>query len=436
MSNEFDNSDVIIIGGGLAGLTTAALLARSGKAVTLFERSSKEIGGRARSTEVDGFFLNQGPHALFLTDATDSILKEIGITFTGGIAAGKGKSYLIIGGEKHEISGGYDSWLSSGKSDGTLVETDGSKFFRSPTEMDFSQLEGVTVKEWLEKNFQDTNDAEIIKAILRLNTYGNDPEIQSIGSALRQIYVNGREGGVMYVDGGWQTLVDGLLTVAKSANARIVMDKKATSVKRTADSSSSEWQVLLSDKTQVSAKIVVIAAGPLDAYSLFDEKDRPEVLSKAAKAAKPVRLVCLDVALSSLPDRDALFALGIDRPLYFSVHSTYAKLAPEGGALIHVAKYLGTSIAPKPREDQPELEELLDLMQPGWREVLVKKRPLPSMVVSNAVVTAADGGLAGRPDTKIADNLYIVGDWVGKDGLLSNASVASAKHAAHLILNE
>jgi phytoene dehydrogenase-like protein len=165
-------------------------------------------------------------------------------------------------------------------------------------------------------------------------------------------------------------------------------------------------------------------------------KERPEVLSIAAKAAKPVRLVCLDVALSSLPDKDALFALGVDRPLYFSVHSAYAKLAPEGGALIHVAKYLGASIAPKPREDQPELEELLDLMQPGWRQVLVKKRPLPSMVVSNAIVSAATGGLAGRPDAKIADNLYIVGDWVGKEGLLSNASVASVKHAAQLILNE
>jgi phytoene dehydrogenase-like protein len=432
MSNELDSSDVLIIGGGLAGLTTAALLARSGKTVTLFERSSKEIGGRARSTEVDGFYFNQGPHALFLTDSTDSILKEIGITFTGGIAAGKGKSYLIIGGRKHEVTGGYDNWLSSGKGDGTLVETDGRRFFRSPTDMDFSQLEGITVKEWLDKNFHDAKDAEIIKAILRLNTYGNDPEIQSIGSALRQIYVNSRE-GPMYVDGGWQTFVDGLLTVAKNANARIVMDKKAISVKRTDPSG---WQVLLSDKTQVSAKIVVIAAGPMDAYTLFDEKERPEVLSNAAKAAKPVRLVCLDVALSSLPDKDALFALGIDAPLYFSVHSPYAKLAPEGGALIHIAKYLGASIAPKPREDQPELEELLDLMQPGWREVLVKKRPLPSMVVSNAVVTAATGGLAGRPEVRIATNLYIVGDWVGKEGLLSNATVASAKHAAQLILNE
>jgi phytoene dehydrogenase-like protein len=67
----------------------------------------------------------------------------------------------------------------------------------------------------------------------------------------------------MYLDGGWQTLVDGLLAVAKNANARIVMGKKAIRVKR---NDSSGWQVLLEDKTEVSAKIVVIAAGPKDAY--------------------------------------------------------------------------------------------------------------------------------------------------------------------------
>ena len=295
-----------------------------------------------------------------------------------------------------------------------------------PPNIDFSQLESVTEQEWLDKNIHDSNDSEIIKTIFRLNTYANDPDIQSIGPVLHQIYVGSRA-GVMYLDGGWQTLVDGLLTVAKNANARIVMGEKATKVKK---NDSSGWRVLLSDKTEVSAKIVVIAAGPMDAYNLFDENERPDVLVKAAKESKPIRLACLDVALSSLPDKDTTFALGIDRPLYFSVHSNYARLAPEGGALIHVAKYLGTSIAPKPREDELELEQFLDFLQPGWREVLVKKRPLPNMVVCNAIVTAADGGLAGRPDTKIAENLYVVGDWVGKEGLVSNASVASAKRAS------
>jgi phytoene dehydrogenase-like protein len=422
MSNEFDNLDVIIIGGGLAGLTTAALLARSGKAVALLEHSSREIGGRARTADIEGFYFNQGPHALYLTDATDSVLKEIGIAYTGGIPAGKG--YLISGGEKRKIAGDYSSWLSG--------KNDGSQFFISPTQMDFSQLESVTEQEWLDKNIHDINDAEIIKTIIRLNTYANDPDIQSIGPVLHQIYVGSRA-GVMYLDGGWQTLIDGLLTVAKNAKAKIVMGKKAIRVKR---NDSSGWQVLLDNKAEVSAKIVVIAAGPMDAYSLFDDNDRPDVLSKIAKEAKPIRLVCLDVALSSLPDKDTLFALGVDHPLYFSVHSAYAKLAPKGGALIHVAKYLGTSIQPKPREDQPELEAFLDLLQPGWRQVLVKKRPLPNMVVSNALVTAADGGLSGRPNPRIAENLYIVGDWVGKEGLVSNASVASAKNAAQQILNE
>ncbi|MFZ0741115.1 MAG: FAD-dependent oxidoreductase, partial [Nitrososphaeraceae archaeon] len=323
-------------------------------------------------------------------------------------------------------------FLSYGKSNESWGGSNANQFFNSLAKINFSELENVTVQEWLDKNIHDKNFAEIVKTLVRLNTYGNDPDIQSIGSALRQIYVGSRSGD-MYVDGGWQTFVDGLLTAAKNANARIIMGKKATKVKR-ADPSG--WLITLSDKTQVSAKIVVMAAGPKEIYSLFDDNERPEVLSKAAKEAKPIRLVCLDVALSSLPDKDTLFALGIDRPLYFSVHSTHAKLAPEGGALIHVAKYLGTSIEPKPREDQPELEEILDLLQPGWRQVLVKKRPLPNMVVSNALVTAAVGGLAGRPDPKIADNLYVVGDWVGKEGLVSNASFASAKRAAQLILNE
>jgi phytoene dehydrogenase-like protein len=426
-----DSSDVVIIGGGLAGLTTAALLARSGKLVTLFEQSSKEIGGRSRTSIFNEFYFNQGAHALYLSDVGAEILQELGIKYTGGIPVGKG-TYYIIDGKKIQMPSDY-SRIPFTKNNGDSSEIDGSQFYNSLAKMDFPQLEGFTVQEWLDKNIQDKNLAEIIKTNLRLNTYGNDPDIQSAGSSFRQIYV-GNSGGVMYLDGGWQTLVDGLLIAAKNAKARIVMGGKATRIER--KDSSSRWLVTLSDKSQVAAKTVVIAAGPQDAYNLFNDNERPAVLSKIAKEAKPVRMACLDIALSSLPDKNTLFALAVDRPLYFSVHSAIAKLAPDNGALIHVGKYLGTSIEPKPREDQQELEEFLDLLQPGWREVLVKKRPLPNMVVSNVAVTAAAGGLSGRPDAKIADNLYIVGDWVGKEGLLSNSSFASARRAAQLILNE
>ena len=57
------------------------------------------------------------------------------------------------------------------------------------------------------------------------------------------------------------------------------------------------------------------------------------------------------------------------------------------------------------------------------------------MMLSNIQVTAANSGLSGRADPKIEDNLYIVGDWVGSEGLLSSASFASAKRTAQLILN-
>jgi phytoene dehydrogenase-like protein len=77
-------ADVIVIGGGLAGLTLTTFLARAGKSVTLFEQSTKEIGGRARTSVFDGFYFNQGAHALYLSDAGAAVLRELGIAYTGG----------------------------------------------------------------------------------------------------------------------------------------------------------------------------------------------------------------------------------------------------------------------------------------------------------------------------------------------------------------
>jgi monoamine oxidase len=62
LTDKNENPNIIEIGGVLAGLTiTTTFLARAGKSVTLFEQSTKEIGGRARTSSVfDGFYFNQG----------------------------------------------------------------------------------------------------------------------------------------------------------------------------------------------------------------------------------------------------------------------------------------------------------------------------------------------------------------------------------------
>ena len=87
------------------------------------------------------------------------------------------------------------------------------------------------------------------------------------------------------------------------------------------------------------------------------EGGQQTILSEWAKTAIPVKAACLDIALERLPEPQTTFALGIDRPLYLSVHSAAAKLAPEGNAVVHVAMYLGSENPADPKAVEHELEE-------------------------------------------------------------------------------
>jgi hypothetical protein len=110
-------------------------------------------------------------------------------------------------------------------------------------------------------------------------------------------------------------------------------------------------------------------------------------------------------------------------------------VAPPGAALIHTMKYLPPDEATDPERDQAELEAWLDRLQPGWRSVLVERRWMPAMVASHGLVEASRGGLLGRPGPAIPDApfAYVVGDWVGPEGMLLDASLASAEIVADRI---
>lgn len=57
--------DVIVVGGGVAGLAAARTLTQAGLAVQLHE-AADDVGGRVRTDTVDGFLLDRG-FQIFLT---------------------------------------------------------------------------------------------------------------------------------------------------------------------------------------------------------------------------------------------------------------------------------------------------------------------------------------------------------------------------------
>lgn len=70
-------SHVIVIGGGIAGLASSALLAREGHEVTLLE-GRDEVGGRAGSWEHDGFRFDLGPSWYLMPEVFDHFFKLLG----------------------------------------------------------------------------------------------------------------------------------------------------------------------------------------------------------------------------------------------------------------------------------------------------------------------------------------------------------------------
>ena len=104
---------------------------------------------------------------------------------------------------------------------------------------------------------------------------------------------------------------------------------------------------------------------------------------------------------------------------------------------MHALRYLGGAY-PTAAEAERDLEELMDRVQPGWREEVQVRRLVPELLVAHDLPRADRGGLAGRTPVAVPEvgGLFLAGDWVGSEGLLADASLASARRAAELALAE
>ncbi|HEX3770351.1 MAG TPA: FAD-dependent oxidoreductase [Polyangiaceae bacterium] len=418
-------NDVIIVGGGLAGLTAATLCARRGLSAVLLERAGA-LGGRAQTTLERGHAHNLGGHALYRGGAIEAALRELGVPFTGAPPP-TGGLLAMARGQLHRFPAGPFSMLATDLL-GFKAKIEAARAFRALVKVDAAALRDVPWGAWLAEAAPREEVRHALEAIGRVATYANAPSRMSAGATIAQIR-RAMSPGVLYLDGGWQTLVDGLEKAARGAGVRIVRDATVSSMVHGEpnDAAPARHEAVLKSGERVAGRAVVLATGPQTARSLAGPGAAP-----FSAGLLPSHAACLDVGLASLPRPERLVVFGLDRATYFSVHSASARLA-ERGATIHLMKYLdpeegGDGAAAAERE----LEDLADRVQPGWRAVTVTRRFLPNLVSSNATVLAG----ARRPAVDAAGvaGVYLAGDWVGETGMLGDTVMASARAAAEAVI--
>ncbi|MDQ3791705.1 MAG: NAD(P)/FAD-dependent oxidoreductase [Actinomycetota bacterium] len=428
METRLAQTDVAVVGGGMSGLTAACYLARAGLAVTVFEKAPIP-GGRAATREFDGFLFNRGGHALYTGGAGSRILEELGIYYDYGIPK---DTFVLQGGKLSPFPADPLGLLRTdflGAADKLALV----RFLVAISRARPAALARTSVQEWLDTEIRRPQLRRVIAAFARTFAYSTALDLVSAEMFVDK-FQRALRHPIHYVDGGWRVLVDALRDAAEQAGARVVSGAGVESVELVGDRAVG---VRLRDGSLVRSSAVVLATGPREAARLADGSRR-QVLRRTVESLIPARIACLDVALSRLPVPDRPVVQDLDRPRFMSAQSVYSRIAPEGAALIISFKQLDPRHPGDPQEDERDLEELLDAAQPGWRDVLVRRQYLPRIEAVSALPIAAEGGFASRPDTEVPGiaNLCLAGDWGGSEGFLIDASMASARRAARLLIED
>lgn len=416
--DEVRKPRIIVVGGGLAGLTAAATAARAGASVTVLEARSSE-GGRARSEVRDGgAIFNEGPHALYAGLAGWQELAALGIDPSGGRPSAR--AWGRWNGRIDRLPGTTGDALRT-RLVGLRAKAQLAKLLADPRKALRGDLSG-SLGDWIARVASDPSARALLAMVGRTATYITDTNAIAAEAAVPQI-VAALVDGVRYLDGGWQQLVDGLRGVAERSGVRIVVEAKATALIPAPVEST--WVVRTTTDRYEADAVIIAAGGPRQVAALL--RQQSTAADMWATTIAPVSMASLDLHLRALPkpDRRACFAL--DAPIYFSTHTPAAALAPAGD-VVQVAWY-----GDHDDSTLATLEAFCDEVQPGWRSEVLDRRFGRRLVCTHGAPRPGEG-FEGRPGPAIPDcpAVFVAGDWVGPRGLLADAAIASGADAARL----
>lgn len=418
--------DVVIVGGGLAGYVAGNYLAKANMSILILEKGNK-VGGRARTDKIKENYFNLGPHAIYKKGKTSKILEELGIELNGGSPKLGG----VLTRNKREYAAPFNpSGLLSTSLLNWKERFEWISILSKLQQVEPQSLAVQTFQQWVEQNVHSPNVQSLLYVLGRLSAYCHCPEKVSAKVIVTHIKI--ALGGVLYLHGGWQTIIDQLHNKAVITGVQVKTHSMVKQIKPTEHQS---FKITLSNNEEIFSKYVISTTGPLELTYLLDATESVKA-NPIFSHLIPVKGASLDISLSQLPHPKKLFALDMNEPLYYSVHSNIARLSEHGNtSIVHVFKYYHPDDDIDSIKVRNELEHFLETLQPGWKDYVMTSRFLPNIIVNQRLPLVGHEQHFQRSETDIP-GLYIAGDWASPDYILSEGAAFSGKQAAEEIIQK
>lgn len=246
---------VVVIGGGIAGLASAALLGKSGYDVTLVEKN-KQLGGRARVYKEKGFTFDMGPSWYMMPDAFENFFALFGkkpsdfytlkklsphykIYFSADdsyeISDDKQKNIALFNSIEEGSGRALDTFLEDSKRIYTiamndLVTINYSSLFDSRLLKAIKHLPGMGLFQMYHAYIKERFSSPKLQKILEFTTVFLGGSPYNMPAFYRLIAHTDFNLHIWYPMGGMYKVIEALITLCHEYNVTIKTDESVTSI--------------------------------------------------------------------------------------------------------------------------------------------------------------------------------------------------------------
>jgi phytoene dehydrogenase-like protein len=448
--NQNRSKRVIVVGGGIGGLASAALLASEGFSVSIYEKTSN-VGGRGLSKRIGEFLLDSGFHSIREADkgAASVVLKKLGkeikfaTRYSDGVLPKQFYNEKAVYAPSNLIELLRYPLLPWRDKIGFMT------LFQRIKKKPLDYLDKITVAELLkELKVNSKGLIDHIKALVGIAFYC-DPDLEKISAGELYRYLEHFPYDVGFPIGGWKQIIDKMISSIVENKGAIETGKEVQKVVvqevRSHNNEPGNNAVTVTgvvvDGKMVYADAVVLNVPLYEIPRLVQQEYLPEYLDKLLHNFEPSSSIILDIASSDqiiYGKNDTI--INLDPLVIFRVNTKYDKtLSPSGKQLLsawmpiagekcHDRKYLDSRYA--------ELQKIMNKIFP---ELAQNSSVLRRMVFSTTIGFYPKRSMnrPKRPSVSVRGlkNMYLVGDAVNVDGIggSSDAAFNSAIECVKLI---